>query len=149
MTTTCVPTSTCANRSVMSWLSMRMQPYEANLPIDSGLFVPWMAYSPPESVMAATPIGLLGAPPGITSGRAGLSALTSAGGVQAGLDELAADPSLALPLLAGAIDRDGVADRLAAAEHEIELPFSRLDHDRAGLDLTVVAHHLAGTGRGG
>src|SRR5215207_4701896 len=38
-----------------------MQPYEANLPIDSGLLVPWMAYSPPESVMAATPIGSLGA----------------------------------------------------------------------------------------
>src|SRR5215211_8208385 len=45
----------------MSWLSMRMQPYESNVPIDSGLFVPWMAYSPPDRVMAATPIGLLGA----------------------------------------------------------------------------------------
>src|SRR3954451_18996559 len=45
----------------MSWLSMRMQPQEANLPIDSGLLVPWMAYLPPDSVMAAMPIGLLGA----------------------------------------------------------------------------------------
>src|SRR3954454_11218908 len=33
----------------------------ANLPIDSGRLVPWMAYSPPDRVMAATPIGLLGA----------------------------------------------------------------------------------------
>src|SRR3954470_21605358 len=64
------------------------QPYEANLPIDSGLLVPWMAYSPPDRVMAPTPIGLLGAPPGITSGSAGLSALTSAGGVQAGRTNL-------------------------------------------------------------
>src|SRR5215218_2607887 len=61
MTTTWAPTSTRSNKSVMSWLSIRMQPYEANLPIDSGLLVPWMACSPPESVMAATPIGLLGA----------------------------------------------------------------------------------------
>src|SRR3954468_4443471 len=68
----------------MSSLSMRMQPYEANVPIESGRFVPWIAYSPPESVVAATPIGLLGAPPGITSGSFGLSALTSAGGVHAG-----------------------------------------------------------------
>src|SRR3954471_17517442 len=60
MTTTWVPTSTRSNRSVMSWLSMRMQPYEANLPTDSGLLVPWMAYLPPDSVMAAMPIGLLG-----------------------------------------------------------------------------------------
>src|SRR5215210_696370 len=63
---------------------MRMQPYEANVPIEDGLFVPWMAYSPPERVMAAAPIGLFGAPSGITSGSVGLSALTSAGGVQAG-----------------------------------------------------------------
>ena len=33
---------------MMSWLCMRMHPYEANVPIDSGRFVPWMAYSPPE-----------------------------------------------------------------------------------------------------
>ncbi len=38
-----------------------MQLYEANLPIDSGLLVPWMAHSLPDKVMAATPIGLLGA----------------------------------------------------------------------------------------
>ena len=49
------------------------------------MLVPWMAYSPPESVMAATPIGLRGEPPGITSGMLGLSRLTSFGGDQAGL----------------------------------------------------------------
>src|SRR3954449_11244726 len=59
----------------MSWFSMRMQPYEANVPIDSGRLVPWIAYSPPDSVMAATPIGLFGAPPGISSGSAGLAAV--------------------------------------------------------------------------
>src|SRR5215211_1861170 len=124
-----------------------MQPYEANLPIDSGLLVPWMAYSPPESVMAATPIGLLGAPPGITSGSAGLSALTSAGGVQAGCTYLPF--TRALPChCAGPTLRHRVADRLAVAEHEIEPPFSRLDHDRAGLKLSVVAHDLAGANRG-
>src|SRR4051794_41310448 len=64
VTTTSAPTVTRSNRSAMSSLSMRMQPYEANVPIESGRFVPWIAYSPPESVMAATPIGLLGAPPG-------------------------------------------------------------------------------------
>src|SRR5215213_5450275 len=73
-----------ANRSVISSLSMRMQPYEANVPIEDGLLAPWMAYSPPDRVMAAIPIGLFGAPPGITSGSTGLSAVTSAGGVQAG-----------------------------------------------------------------
>src|SRR5215212_1140751 len=139
MTTTWVPTSTRSNRSEMSWLSIRMQPYEANLPIDSGRLVPWMAYSPPESVMAATPIGLLGAPPGITSGSAGLSALTSAGGVGR-LHVLAADLGLALPLLAGPTHCHRVADRLAAPEHEIELPLGGLDHDRAGLNLGIVAH---------
>src|SRR5215218_10063473 len=41
----------------MSSLYVRMQPYEAYLPIDSGRFVPWMAYSPPDRVRAATPIG--------------------------------------------------------------------------------------------
>src|SRR5215212_2521660 len=122
----------------MSWLSMRMQPYEANLPIDSGLFVPWMAYSPPDRVMAATPIGLLGAPPGITSGSFGLSALTSAGGVQAGCTYLPL--TRALPLLAGASNRHGIAECFAASEHEVEPPLSGLDHDRTRLDLAVVAH---------
>src|SRR5829696_8009876 len=111
MTTTWVPTSTRSNRSVMSSLSMRMQPYEANVPIDSGRFVPWMAYSPPETVMAATPIGLLGAPPGITSGRLGLSAFFSRG-CPGRLHVLAVHLSLALPLLAGPTNRHRVADRL-------------------------------------
>ena len=44
-----------------------------------------MAYSPPLSVMAAAPMGLLGAPPGITAGSEGLSRLISAGGDQARL----------------------------------------------------------------
>src|SRR4051795_6880085 len=66
-----------------------------------------------------------------------------------GLDELAADPSLTLPLLAGATHRHRVADRLAAPEHEIEFPLGRLDHDGAGLVLSGVAHHLAGASRGG
>jgi len=48
------------------------------------MLVPWMAYSPPASVMAATPMGFRGVPPGITFGRNGLSRLTSAGGDQAG-----------------------------------------------------------------
>src|SRR3954469_8464114 len=76
VTTTRVPTVTRVKRSPMSSLYIRMQPYEANLPIDSGRLVPCMAYSPPERVRAATPIGLLGAPPGITSGRLGLSSRT-------------------------------------------------------------------------
>src|SRR5215210_5168453 len=100
----------------MSWLSMRMQPYEAKVPIDSGLLVPWMAYSPPESVMAATPIGLFGAPPGITSGNVGLSAFFGRG-CPRGLDVLAVHLSLALLLLSRATHRDRVADRLALPEH--------------------------------
>jgi len=43
-----------------------------------------MAYSPPLSVIAAAPMGLLGTPPGITFGSEGLSRLTSAGGDHAG-----------------------------------------------------------------
>src|SRR5215204_5703855 len=84
VTTTSVPTVTRSNRSTMSWLYMRMQPYDAKVPIEDGLLVPWIAYSPPESVSARGPIGLPGEPPGITCGSFGLSALTSAGGVQAG-----------------------------------------------------------------
>src|SRR5215207_6189801 len=84
-TATGVPTLTRSNRSRMSSLYMRMQPYEANVPIDSGRFVPWIAYSPPDRVSARGPIGLPGSPPGITSGSFGLSALTSSGGDQAGL----------------------------------------------------------------
>src|SRR4051812_25796671 len=38
----------------------------------------------PDSVRAATPIGLFGAPPGMTSGKSGLSSRTSSGGDHAG-----------------------------------------------------------------
>ena len=43
VTTTSAPTVTRSNRSAMSSLSMRMQPYEANVPIESGRFVCWSA----------------------------------------------------------------------------------------------------------
>jgi hypothetical protein len=33
-----------------------------------GALVPWIAYSPPDSVMAAAPIGLCEEPPGTTLG---------------------------------------------------------------------------------
>src|SRR5260370_8219995 len=69
----------------MSSLYMRMQPYDTKPPTDPGMLVPWIAYSPPANVIAATPIGLRGDPPGMTSGIEGLSRLTSAGGDQAGL----------------------------------------------------------------
>ena len=53
----------------MSSLYMRMQPCDTNPPIVPGASVPWMAYSPPpDSVMAATPIGLSEVPPGTTLG---------------------------------------------------------------------------------
>src|SRR3954469_7045276 len=138
-----MPTSTRPNRSVMSSLCMRMQPYGADLPIDSGLLVPWMAYSPPDRVMAATPIGLLGAPPGITSGSAGLSARTSAGGVQAGrrcLPFTRAWPCHCLPGRPTAT----VAQRRSVAEHKVELSLGGLDHDGARRDLSGVAHDLTG-----
>ena len=54
------------------------------MPIVSGLFVPWIAYLPPERVRARAPMGLLRAPPGILSGTSGLSRLISAVGDQAG-----------------------------------------------------------------
>ncbi len=57
---------------------------ETKPPIDPGALVPWMAYSPPDRVSAAAPIGLRGEPPGMTSGRRGLSRRTSSGGAQAG-----------------------------------------------------------------
>src|SRR3954464_1764382 len=40
VTTTGVPTLTRPNRSRMSGLYMRMQPYEAKVPIEDGLLVP-------------------------------------------------------------------------------------------------------------
>ena len=68
-TTTRVPTLTRLYRSVMSALCMRMQPCDTNLPIEPSLLVPWMAYwPPPDSVIAATPIGFCGEPPGTTAG---------------------------------------------------------------------------------
>src|SRR5215467_2620851 len=89
---------------------MRMQPYETKPPIEPGLLVPWMAYSPPPlSVMAAAPMGLPGLPPGITFGSEGLSRLTSAGGDHAGR----------------------IAHGLAVAEHVIERPFAGFHHHRA------------------
>src|SRR6202043_969197 len=69
----------------MSSLYIRMQPYDTKPPTEPGMLVPWIAYSPPAKVMAATPIGLRGEPPGMTSGIDGLSCLTSLGGDQAGL----------------------------------------------------------------
>src|SRR4051812_11695681 len=55
---------------------------------------------------------------------------------------------VALPLLARSADCDRVADRHALSEHEVELPLGGLDHDSAGLNRTLVAHDLAGAGRG-
>src|ERR1700759_125903 len=85
VTTTLVPTDTRLNRSEMSALSIRIQPYDTKPPTEPGMLVPWMAYSPPGSVIAATPIGLRGEPPGTTFGMFGLSRFASRGGDQAGL----------------------------------------------------------------
>src|SRR4029079_9741789 len=68
----------------MSSLYMRMQPYETNPPTDFGAFVPWIAYSPPASVIAATPSGFVGEPPGMSLGNVGLSRRTASGGAQLG-----------------------------------------------------------------
>jgi hypothetical protein len=70
--------------------------------MEDGRFVPWIAYSPPVRTMAAAPMGLDATPPGIRSGRRGLSRFTSAGGLQAGLMNFAtmrADPAHCLPAL--------------------------------------------------
>jgi len=58
-------------------------------------------------------IGLLGVPPAITSGSAGLSGLDLGRGRPGRLHELAAHAGPALPLLAGPTDRDRVSDRRA------------------------------------
>src|SRR5215212_8952900 len=74
---------------------MRMQPEDTKPPIESGRFVPWIAYSPPDSVNAATPIGLLGDPPGITR-------VTLDGDAQAGLmylPSICAVPAHCMPAL--------------------------------------------------
>src|SRR5262249_60812476 len=64
---------------------MRKQPYDTKPPTEPGTLVPWMAYWPPLSVIAAAPIGFLGEPPAMRSGSRGWSRFTSAGGDQAGL----------------------------------------------------------------
>src|SRR5262245_8484618 len=84
VTTTVVPTPTRPNRSMISALCIRMQPCDTKPPIEPGLLVPWIAYSPPKSVIAAAPIGLDGEPPAITFGSEGFSRLIIAGGLHAG-----------------------------------------------------------------
>ena len=113
-----------------------------------------MAYSPPASVIAATPMGLRGEPPGIMSGSEGLSRLTSAGGDQAGLRYLpsirelplhaAGDPLHFLPRL---VDADasfqsrhhlqrvhgrarGGGERAASWHHRWRLTFTGLRRER-------------------
>src|SRR5664280_768960 len=51
VTTTGVPTDTRWYRSVMSAFNIRMQPYDTKPPTEPGMLVPWMAYSPPASVI--------------------------------------------------------------------------------------------------
>ena len=52
-----------------------MHPTKTKLPTEPGTLVPWMAYSPPASVIAATPMGSRGEPPDDV-GHMGLSCLT-------------------------------------------------------------------------
>src|SRR5476651_866136 len=80
--TTCVPTLTRLNRSMMSLLCIRMQPQETKPPTDPGLLVPWIASSLSASTSAAAPIGFLGESEGMI--QFGLPRLISAGGDQAG-----------------------------------------------------------------
>src|SRR5215211_8845792 len=106
-----------------------------------------MAYSPPDSVSAATPIGLLGEPPAMTFGRRGLSRLTSAGGDHAGrtcLPSTARCPNHCLP---GRPTADGVAERGAVAEHEVEAAFAGPHDDRAGPHTGLERDHLTGVRR--
>src|SRR5688572_23289522 len=79
-----VPTPTRSYKSRICLLCIRMQPYDTKPPIDDGLLVPWMAYSPCASTSAAAPMGLLGDPAAITCGKPGRSRLISAGGDHAG-----------------------------------------------------------------
>ena len=51
----CTPVLVVAAPSWDVLIVHAMQPYEANVPINSGRFVPWMAYSPPDRVSAADP----------------------------------------------------------------------------------------------
>src|SRR5712692_1796234 len=96
-----------------------------------------MAYCPPLRVIAATPIGFLGDPPGITSGSCGLSCLTSAGGDQAGCTYL---PSMEVWPAHG----DRIADRATVAEHIIEPSLAGPDHDGAGSAIVAERDHFAG-----
>src|ERR1043165_4413294 len=75
-------------RSVMSWFYMRMQPYDTKPPIELGSLVPWMAYSPPDSVSAAAPIGLPGEPPSCPRALFGRARAMSGAGCQAGFTYL-------------------------------------------------------------
>jgi hypothetical protein len=97
------------------------------VPTDSGRFVPWIAYSPPESVMARGPIGLRGEPPGSRRADSDCRPAPRPG-------------SPGLP--AGLPDRDLVAERPAVAENEVQAALARLDDDRAGLGPTVEGDRL-------
>jgi len=46
--------------------------------------------------------------------------------------------------VAGGAYGDGIAQRLAVAEHEVEPALRRADHDRAGLLVGGIAHDRAG-----
>ena len=81
-----------------------------------GWLVPWMAYSPPASARAATPIGLRGEPPGMTFGRFGWSRLTIGRRRPGRAAVFRGDARHAGPALAVAADADRIADRLAVAE---------------------------------
>src|SRR5215208_807324 len=130
----------------MSSLYMRMQPYEAYLPIDSGRFVPWIAYSPPDRVKAATPIWLFGAPPGMTSGRSGLSSRTSSGGDHAGRRCLPATATWPTHCLAGRPTGDRVAHCTSILDDEVETALSSLNDNGARRDAGREGHHVASSG---
>ena len=89
---------------------------ETKPPTEPGMLVPWIAYSPPASVIAATPIGLRGEPPGMTSGIDGLSCFTSARRRPRRIAILAVDPGDACPLLAGLADANGITNRVTLVD---------------------------------
>src|SRR3954449_9510949 len=102
-----------------------------------------MAYCPPDSVIARGPIGLCDDPPGDHAGQLRVVGPHLVRGGPGGLDILAADLGGALPLLARPADRDGVADRRAVTDHQIEPPLGGLDYDGAGPDATLLGNDLA------
>jgi len=57
---TCVPTSTWSNSHSASGLRMRMQPWEAEYPIDAASGVPWMPTFGAESPIQRVPSGFPG-----------------------------------------------------------------------------------------